>query len=173
MTDPTFRDARPDDAGGLLDIYRPIVERTPISFEVDCPSEQAMAQRIGNALENYAWVVAELDGRLAGYAYASPHRPRGAYRFSAETTVYVHPDFYRRGIGRRLYQHLFEALRPLDYYHAFAGITLPNDGSVGVHRSVGFSHVGTFPNVGFKFGRWHDVSWWYRELKDGTPEERA
>ncbi len=164
-----IRQAAAGDAGELLSIYRPIVEETATSFETECPSEAAFANRIAKACETHAWLVAEIGGELAGYAYATPHRPRSAYQYSVETSVYTHAGFRKRGIGSRLYERLFDVLGELPYFHAFAGITLPNAGSVALHQSVGFSSIGAFPNVGYKLGAWHDVSWWYRKIKDGEP----
>ena len=170
MSDLEIRRAAQKDAVELLAIYRPIVEETAISFELECPSEEDFAGRIERANETYCWLVVEVDARLAGYAYGSPHRPREAYRHSVETSAYVHSDFRGRGIGRLLYERLFEDLSSLGYYHAFGGITLPNPASVALHESVGFEPVGTFPSVGFKFGAWHDVGWWYRKIQDGHPQ---
>src|SRR5690606_17663512 len=92
-------------------------------------------------------------------------------RYAVETSVYVHPDHHGRGLGAALYQHLFENLAGLGYFHAFAGITLPNEASTRLHGKAGFRHVGTFPNVGFKLDRWHDVSWWHRPIQAGSPAD--
>jgi phosphinothricin acetyltransferase len=169
MPDLVIRRATPNDAGELLAIYRPIVEETAISFELECPTEADFAGRIERANETYSWLVAETGSRLAGYAYGSQFRPREAYRSSVEVSAYVHSDFRGRGIGSVLYERLFEELSDLGYFHAFGGITLPNPASVALHESVGFAHIGTFPNVGFKFGQLHDVGWWYRKIQDGAP----
>ncbi len=169
MSDLEIRRATPEDASELVSIYRPIVEETVISFELECPTEAEFAGRIERVGESHAWLVGKIGSRISGYAYATPHRPRGAYRYSVETSVYVHADFRQMGIGVQLYDRLFEVLRDLEFFHAYAGIALPNDGSVALHQSAGFSAIGTFPSVGYKFGAWHDVSWWYRKIKDGQP----
>jgi phosphinothricin acetyltransferase len=168
----TFRTATPDDAQELLAIYRPIVEATAISFETQCPSISQFAARIEAVTTTHAWLVAEKNGQIAGYAYGTPHRPRDAYRFSVETSVYVNTAHHRQGIGSQLYGTLFPILAEKGYFHAYAAIALPNVGSIAVHKSAGFRHVGTFPNVGYKFDRWHDVSWWYHCLQEGQPESR-
>ena len=166
LSDREIRRATPGDVGDLLSIYRPIAANTATSFELEPPTEEEFAHRIEIAGESHAWLVAEVDSRLAGYAYATQYRPRGAYKYSVETSAYVHAGFRGKRIGARLYERLFEVLRVLGYCHAFAGITLPNAASVALHKSVGFSAVGTFPNAGYKFGSWHDVSWWHRTIND-------
>lgn len=167
----TIRTATADDAAEALAIYAPIVRDTAISFETEVPSTEEFAARIESSNLNHAWLVGLSGGELAGYAYGTAHRGRHAYRFSTEVSVYVHAGHRGSGVGRRLYDRLFERLAELGYYHAYAGITLPNDGSTGLHGAVGFRHIGTFPKVGFKFGAWHDVSWWHRPLRPGVPEE--
>ena len=172
MSNLEIKRATPDDADELVSIYRPIVEETAISFELRCPTEEEFAQRIRAVSETHAWLVAEIDSCLSGYAYGTPHRPREAYKYSVETSAYIRSDFRGRGIGARLYERLFEDLLDLGYFHAFAGITLPNPASVALHESSGFLAIGTFPCVGFKLGAWHDVSWWHRMINDGDLQRR-
>lgn len=163
---PAIRDARPDDAAAILAIYAPIVAGTVISFETEAPSEDEMRGRIASALASHAWLVSSDDtGAVDGYAYASRHRERAAYRWSVDVTVYVREDRRRAGVGRRLYPALFYALRARGYHQAFAGIALPNAGSVGLHEAVGFTPIGVYRDVGFKLGAWHDVGWWQRSLE--------
>lgn len=164
-----IRPANEADAGVLLAIYAPFVERTAVSFETDVPAIDEFAARIRRYGAQWAWLVAERDGRCLGYAYGSPHRARAAYRWSAETSAYVDPSAQRQGVGRALYLALFDALAARGYCNAFAGMTLPNDASAGLHRSVGFEAVGVFRRVGWKFGRWHDVGWMQRRLRDAPP----
>jgi phosphinothricin acetyltransferase len=109
--------------------------------------------------------VAEIDGAVAGYAYAGPHRSRAAYQWSTEVSVYVHPTFRRRGVARALYGKLFDVLSQLGYVSVYAGITLPNPASVGIHEAVGFEPVGVYRRAGFKHGAWHDVGWWQLHLR--------
>ena len=165
-----IRVASEADAHALLAIYRPYVEHTAVSFELVPPSIEEFASRIRKAV---VWLVAEAEGRCAGYAYATSHRDRPAYRWSVETSVYVHEDFHRRGIARALYGKLLDRLRARGLCNAFAGVTLPNEPSVALHRSVGFEPVGVFKAVGRKFGAWHDVAWFQRALSDVPPEERG
>lgn len=158
------RRARRDDAGGICAVYTPIVERTAISFETVAPSPAEMEARIASVLDTHDWRVAEADGIIAGYAYASAHRSREAYRYSAEVSAYVHEDYRGRGLGAALYHDLFESLETLGFHALFAGVALPNPPSIALHRALGFRSIGVFAEVGFKFDAWHDVSWWQRRL---------
>lgn len=153
------RFATPADAPAILDIYGPYITDSTISFEYDVPAVAAFAERIRTIQQQFPYLVAEIDGKLLGYAYASRHRDRTAYQWSADTSVYVHPDGHRKGIARQLYTTLFDILRRQGYYNAYAGITLPNVPSEAFHRSFGFEPVGVYTNVGYKFGAWHSVIW--------------
>lgn len=155
----------------MLAIYAPIVRDTPISFEVEPPREAAFSRAIAETMEAHPWLVCEVGERLAGYAHASPHRARAAYRWSVDVSVYVHDAFRRRGVARSLYAALFTILRAQGYCRAHAGIALPNEGSVALHQSLGFRPVGVYPAVGYKLGAWHDVGWWQLELlPPGVPK---
>jgi phosphinothricin acetyltransferase len=136
-----------------------------MSFEIEPPNEQEMARRIQDTLPSHPWLVLEGQDGVVGYAYASRHRGRAAYQWSVETSVYVHAKVQRRGVGRGLYTSLIEILVAQRFANAYAGITLPNDGSVALHETMGYQAIGTFRNVGFKFGGWHDVGWWQLPLR--------
>jgi L-amino acid N-acyltransferase YncA len=161
-----------DDIAAITALYRPFVESTAISFETEPPGEDEMRRRVGDTLPSYPWLVFDFGGRIAGYAYATKHRVRAAYEWSVDASVYVHPGFHRRGIGRGLYTSLFGILAAQGYCNAFAGITLPNRASVALHESFGFEPVGVYRNVGYKGGAWHDVGWWQLVLRqyDGIPQ---
>ena len=165
--------ATPADAAGVQAIYAPIVRDTAISFEIDPPSVWEMARRIDFTLERLPFLVYEDGGEIGGYVYAGRHRERGAYRWSVDVTVYVHERMRRSGVGRALYTSLFALLRLQGYCRAYAGITLPNAGSVGLHESLGFTPIGVYRSVGHKLGDWHDVGWWELELRalPKRPEE--
>jgi phosphinothricin acetyltransferase len=120
----------------------------------------------------YPWLVCDTGGRVAGYAYATRHRARAAYQWSVETTVYVHPEFRRRGVGRGLYESLFPILAAQGFANAYAGITLPNPASVAVHEAAGFTYLGRFERIGYKLGAWHDVGWWQRPIGAGEAPGR-
>lgn len=112
-------------------------------------------------------------GEVQGYAYAGRHRERAAYQWAVDTSVYVRADARGRGVGRALYAALFDQLVALGYFQAFAGIALPNAGSVALHESVGFAPLGVYRNVGYKFGAWHDVGWWQKSLQPLRAEPAA
>jgi len=160
-----IRLAGADDAGAVAAIYAPFVEHTPITFEAVVPDAAEMAQRIVDTLRVHPWLVCEVEGRLAGYAYATHHRTRAAYRWSVDTSVYIDPAFHRRGVGRALYARLFEILRAQGFFNAYAGITLPNPASVGLHEAVGFRPLAAYTKVGCKLGVWYDVGWWQLTLQ--------
>lgn len=160
-----IRHADPDQDGGpCAAIYAPFVVGSPVSFEEEPPSAEEMARRIASTSQRYPWLVAEDRGELAGYAYACQHRERAAYRWAADVTVYVSDGRRRRGVGRELYGALFELLRRQGIQVACAGITLPNDSSVGLHEACGFELVGIYRRIGWKAGQWRDVAWWQLEL---------
>ncbi|MCY3834252.1 MAG: GNAT family N-acetyltransferase [Chloroflexi bacterium] len=153
------------DAGAIHLIYGPIVRDTHISFEQTVPSVGLIAMRIESTLAQYPWLVCELDGQLAGYAYASAFRRRAAYQWTAETTVYIHPDFQRRRVSSALYHSLLALLREQGYCQAVGVIALPNEGSVRAHEALGFRRVGVFQGIGYKAGAWRDTGWWQLELR--------
>jgi L-amino acid N-acyltransferase YncA len=152
------------DAPAVQAIYAPYVAATTISFEEVPPDIAEVERRIAAILPHYPYLVAELDGHVLGYAYASEHRSRAAYRTSVDVTVYVAPGAQRSGLARNLYSRLLPAAASLGYHAAFAGIALPNEASVGLHEAMGFAPVGIYREVGRKFGAWHDVGWWQRLL---------
>jgi len=165
-----IRQATERDAGQIAAIYAPVVSRTAASFETEPPGDEEMGRRIAEAEERLPWLVCERDGRVIGYATTSPHRVRPAYRWSVEVSVYIHTDWRRKGIGRGLYTALFEILALQGYCNAYAGITLPNPPSVGLHEALGFRRVGVYHAVGYKLGAWRDVGWWHLALRQrGVP----
>jgi L-amino acid N-acyltransferase YncA len=162
-----IRDADAADAERCAAIYAPYVRDTAISFESEPPSPAEMAGRIAEAQRSHAWLVLEDDGDVVGYAYGGPFMSRAAYAWATGVSVYLDPARHRTGGGRALYEALFERLAARGYTTALAGVALPNDASVGLHRAVGFEEVGIYRRVGWKLGRWHDVAWYQRALVDG------
>ncbi len=162
---PHLRLAIPADAGAIAAIYAPIVQGTCISFELAPPSEAEVGTRVVKTLRQYPWLVCEGEGEVLGYAYASPHRSRAAYQWSAEVSVYVAAAARRRGVGRALYTALFATLKIQGYVNAYAGIALPNAASVAIHEGFGFTPIGVYRQVGYKQGAWRDVGWWHLPLQ--------
>ena len=184
-----IRAANAADAGAIAAIYGPYCDGTVISFEETAPTADEMARRIASIGAARPWIVlenacgpsearsgrasaswggaprAEDDGTVIGYAYASAHNERAAYRWSVSTAIYVSRDHHRRGAGRALYTTLFALLRALGYRQATAGITLPNPASVGLHEAFGFAPVGVYRQIGYKMGEWHDVGWYQAEIQ--------
>jgi L-amino acid N-acyltransferase YncA len=168
------RVARVQDAEAVAAIYAPIVRDTFISFETEAPDAAEMARRIGATLATHPWLVAQdASGEVLGYAYASKHQERGAYRWSVNVTAYLAESARGQGLGRRLYSVLLPLLRRQGFRSAFAGIALPNGASVGLHEAMGFEALGVYRDVGFKLGAWRDVGWWRLALSqdDGPPAE--
>lgn len=162
--DGVIRLAVPGDGAALAEIYQPAVADNATSFELEPPDGDEMARRAAKCMERTPWLVCERDGRVVGYAYGGMHRERAAYQWTAEVSAYVHHDYHKQGIGRALYTSLFAALVVQGYRNAVAGITLPNDASVALHTAAGFTPIGVYHGIGYKFGAWHDVGWFEREL---------
>jgi L-amino acid N-acyltransferase YncA len=159
------RAATASDGGACARIYEPYVRETAITFELEPPSANEMAARIAEAARSHAWLVLEDHaGRVAGYAYGTAFKHRAAYRWACEVSVYVEPGRRRTGAGRALYEALFERLQARGFLVAVAGLTLPNGASEALHRALGFEPVGTYRQIGYKLGRWHDVAWLQRAL---------
>ena len=159
-----IRVAEERDARAIAGIYAPAITDAVISFELTPPDAQEMLRRIVAVQRQYPWLVYEESDTVLGYVYASVHNERAAYRWSVDVTAYIRHDAHRRGIGRALYTALFEILVLQGYRTACAGITLPNTSSVQMHAVMGFTEVGVYHDVGYKFGKWHDVGWYERSL---------
>ncbi|HWC47301.1 MAG TPA: GNAT family N-acetyltransferase [Solirubrobacterales bacterium] len=177
MPDFQIRDADPNrDAAACAAIYAPHVEDGPVSFEERAPDADEMAARIERYSAGHAWLVAEREGEVLGYAYATAFNERPAYRWSTSVSVYVGDSARGEGVGRALYEALFDRLRERGFRMACAGITLPNEASCGLHESLGFELVGVNREIGWKQGAWRDVGWYQLELtpapKGPPPEPR-
>jgi L-amino acid N-acyltransferase YncA len=165
-----YRIATLDDAAAIADVYAPYVRDTVISFETEAPDAAEFATRIQRIGNQYPWLAASTDGRVIGYAYACENRSRAAYRWSADAGIYLDASAQREGVGRALYERLFALMRAQGYVNVFAGITLPNEASVGLHEAMGFTLTGVYRNIGYKFGAWHDVGWWQLVITAGWPD---
>jgi L-amino acid N-acyltransferase YncA len=170
----TIRDGERRDGAACAAIYAPHVEGSVVSFEEQAPDAAEMAARIERHGASHAWLVAERDGELVGYAYATAFNERPAYRWSASVSVYVAEDARGVGSGRALYDALLARLRERGFRMACAGITLPNEASVALHERLGFELVGVNREIGWKHGAWRDVGWYQLELApagDAPPAE--
>ena len=162
----SIRLATEHDAASIQSIYAPYVSETVISFELEPPSVEEMLRRMREAYNRYPWLVCEYHKEVIGYVYAGSHSARAAYDWSVNVTVYIYPHYHRAGVGRALYTSLFQILRLQGFYNAYAGVTLPNAGSVGLHEAMGFEPIGVYRNAGYKMGAWHDVGWWQLQLQN-------
>jgi len=158
--------AAPSDAPSMLGIYAPFVRDTAFTFETEVPSITDFSQRIEKGLQRFPWVVCEINGVLAVYAYASAHRERAAYQWSCESSVYLREDFRGRRIGQELYAVVFSILKLQGLKTVYAGITMPNEASERMHARCGFEHFATYENVGYKLNAWQKVGWWRLPLGD-------
>ena len=160
-----IRPAQAGDAEALAAIYNPYITGSTITFEEVPLAPAALAARVAEVqAAGLPWLVLEDGGEVQGYAYATRWRARSAYRFSVETSIYLRQGQAGRGLGRRLYEALFDALRPLGVHVVIGGIALPNDASVALHERLGMKPVARFEQVGRKFDRWIDVGYWQRLL---------
>jgi L-amino acid N-acyltransferase YncA len=165
----TIQLATLEDAEQVQAVYAPYCD-TPVSFELGPPSVEEVRGRLAKVTGQYPWLVCKDGGDLLGYAYATQHRERAAYRWSVDTSVYVRQGRQRRGLGRALYTSLLAVLPLQGFVNAYAGVTLPNPASVGLHTAMGFLPVGVYRQVGFKCGAWHDVAWFQRPLRTPPAE---
>ena len=162
----TIRLIEKADCHQALEVYKPYVLSTAITFEYEVPDAEEFSNRIESISNEYPWLVCLHNDKIIGYAYATKHRYRTAYQWSPESTIYVSEEVHRKGIARILYQTLFSILRLQGYYNVYAGVVVPNEKSEGFHRASGFEEIGVFKKVGFKLGEWHDVRWFQLHLAE-------
>lgn len=158
-----------DDAEPIRRIYERYVLESPATFEITPPTVNEMERRISTVMEKYPFLICQKDGEIIGYAYASRFREREAYRFAVASSVYIRADCHAKGIGTELYAALFAILKRQNYLTCVVGITLPNEGSVALHRKFGFVEAGVLHSVGYKAGKWHDVLSMQKQLTDECP----
>jgi phosphinothricin acetyltransferase len=163
--------AKSTHCAGMLDIYRPFIESGWTSFETEVPSEVDFLTRVEKTLVQFPWLVAtDKQNEVVGYAYGGAHRSRAAYQWNSELSVYVHPEWRKKGVARHLYIVLMHILIEQGYVNFLAGITLPNDASVAFHEKLGFEKIGIYRNIGYKMGQYRDVGWW--SLFVGNPNKK-
>ena len=165
--------ATPNDAAGILEIYAPYIANTSFTFETAVPPLIDFQKRISDYLINWPWLVCEIDGVIAGYAYGAKYRERVAYQWCVESSIYIHDDFLNHKIGKALYEALIEILKKQGYRNVYAVINLPNDRSVKFHESCGFSYFATYEKVGYKLGKWKNVGWWQLIINEYTMKPEA
>lgn len=165
---PIIRLAERFDVPGILEIYAPFILETAVTFEETVPDEVSFWERIQGIMAELPYLVCEIDGRVAGYAYASAYRSRASYRWSKEVSVYIHPDFQRKRVAHALYTSLNEMIRYQGIADLLAIITMPNEPSVAFHEQFGYRKCGEFSKVGYKMDEWQNVGWFELFLQDET-----
>ncbi len=171
---PIIRLAEKRDVSGILEIYAPFILNTAVTFEEEVPDEKSFWERIQGIMTELPYLVCEIDGRIAGYAYASAYRSRASYRWAKEVSVYIHPDFHRKRIARALYTSLNHMVKYQGIADLLAIITMPHESSVAFHEYFGYKKCGEFKNVGYKLNQWQNVGWFELFLQDEkeTPKDR-
>ena len=164
----TIRPVYKTDAAACLNLYSKYVVDSAVSFELEAPSTEEFERRIENISRRFPFLIAEVDGKFAGYAYASAYRDRLAYQWNVEVSIYVEEDQRKSGVASSLYKELFAELERIHICKAYAVIALPNEASVNFHSKMGFEKFATYSNVGYKLNQWHDVLWMEKIIQ--TPE---
>lgn len=161
------------DIQAVLDIYKPYIETTAITFETEVPTYEEFVQRVNHKLEQFPWLVYEEEGKILGYAYASLMRERAAYSWDAELSVYLQEGNHGLGIGSKLYLVLEAILKEMNFVNLYGCITYPNEKSVRLHQKLGYKEIGIFHNSGYKLGSWHDVLWMEKQIRPWTTPEKT
>jgi len=152
------------DAPELVRIYAPYVKKTAITFEYNVPTTEEFKGRIEKTLQRFPYLVAEENGQVLAYAYASTYYARTAYNWTTELSIYLHEDARGRGLGSQLYDALEEELEQRGFLRFLACIAVPNEASIAMHEKRGYVQVAHFPKVGYKFEQWHDIVWMQKTL---------
>lgn len=161
------------DSKEILNIYAPYIENTAVSFETEVPTLEDFAKRIENICSKYPYVVYLTDNKIIGYAYATSHSARAAYCYDVDISIYIMPEYHGSGIAHKLYDCLFKILQELGYYNIYAGCSSSNPQSLRFHQKIGFTTVGTYHKVGYKFGKWYDTTWFEKSINDYGREPAA
>lgn len=160
-----IRDIFIEDAEQVLNIYAPFIRHTVITFEEEVPTVAEFTERVENYRQLYPWLIAEVNGEIAGYAYASKYRERIAYQWVAECSIYMHSNYKGKGIAKKLYSALFDILKLQDIYRLYAVIGIPHEESTRFHEKMGFQYFATYKHTGYKLGQWRDTGWYEYILK--------
>lgn len=170
--DLIFRFATENDAKKILEVYRPYIENTTITFEYEVPSVEEFKERIKKILEEYPYIVCEYDKKIIGYAYAHRVWSRAAYQWDAELSVYTNENYSGNGIGKKLYKMLMEILKLQNVVNVYGLVTYPNENSEKLHNYFGFKKVAYFENSGYKFGKWIGVTWFEKAILEHSENPR-
>lgn len=162
--------ASDNDISAILNIYKPYIEGTAITFEYTVPSLDEFTNRFHSITSQYPWLVCEIDKVIAGYAYGGPTFERTAFQWDVELSIYLAPTYQKRKIGTALYYCLFDLLELQGYYNIYGVITSENQISIDLHKSLGFSEFAVFKNTGYKFGKWYDVTWLVKTIRAFTTD---
>ena len=173
LKDIKFRNVQLSDAKQLLEIYAPYVTDTAITFEYDVPSLEEFTERIKNISSEYPYIVCTYKDKIVGYAYAHRYMERAAYQWNVESTIYLDMNYKSLGIGRMLYTKLVELLKLQNIENVYACITTENEKSVKFHEKIGFKFIGIYPDTGYKFERWYDITWLGIRISDKNQKPKA
>lgn len=157
------------DAAGILAVYAPYIRETAVTFETEVPALDAFTARVAGICADFPYLVLEVDGELAGYAYAHRQAERAAYAWNAELSIYLAGKWRGRGLGAPLYRLLERLLTMQGYVNLYGVITASNAGSIAMHEKLGYRHTGLHERTGWKFGQWHDVAWLHKRVREGEP----
>lgn len=161
------------DARAILDVYAPYIEKTAITFETEVPSLESFAQRVKEIAAHFPYLLLEVDGELAGYAYAHRQAERAAFAWNAELSIYLKESYAGNGLGKPLYSLLEELLSMQGYVNFYGVITGSNAVSIALHEKMGYRIIGRHEHTGFKFGQWHDTVWLHKRVHEGVPGKIA
>ena len=164
-----IRKAVLSDVPVILDIYRPYILETAITFEYEVPTLEEFEVRFRTIAAKYPWLVWEEQGRILGYAYADSFKSRAAYQWDADLSIYLRQDCRGKGIGKALYTELETQMRDLGYHVLYGVVTSANDISCRFHEALGYRPIAVFENTGMKFGRWYGITWYEKRIRDGVP----
>lgn len=165
-----IRFAKTEDAEVILGIYEEYIKNTAVTFEIEVPTIAAFRERMERIMGQFPWLVCEVDGVIAGYAYASKHGERAAYRWSADLSVYINEAYHRNHIATELYSAVIGLLQKQGYFTVYAGVSTPNPKSEAFHTAYGFRNLGEFKNVGYKLGEWRGVAWYELPIAEYVEE---
>ncbi len=160
----TIRQITESDTNEVLEVFKPYVINTAITLEYDVPTTEEFLHRIKTNTVDYPWLICLYNNKIVGYAYASKRGNREGLKWSTESTIYFAGNFHGKGLGRVLYDALFNVLQLQGYFNVYAGVILPNEKSEALHKALGFSEVGGFSKVGYKLGKWRDCKWFQLHL---------